>query len=178
MQSRSQKRRARLEKECDVKWAEFIREKFNYRCASCKKPIKRDAKPSEDGGEAHHVIGKRNKDHRHGEYNGILLCGPWISDCHARAHSNEAGFMEWLKGGKGYEGEIYQWYEEHCADRPRRISVIELEETREWLKGMIVWAIATNKEKAAAAEKKRKQEVAHPLAEWRRRTLPQQKAGV
>ena len=175
MQSRSQKKRARLEKQCDVLWAEFIREKFNYRCAACEKPICRDAKPSEDGGEAHHVIGKRNKDHRHEEFNGVLLCGPWISGCHARAHSNEAAFMEWLKEK---QPESYQWYEAHCVDRPRHISVVELEETKRWLKGMIVWAIETNKENAAAAEKTRKQEGAHPLAEWLRRTQPQQEVGV
>jgi hypothetical protein len=181
VQSRSQKRRAVLEKECDVLWSRFIRERFNYRCAWCDRAISRNAKPSEDGGAAHHIIGKRNKDHRHEEYNGILLCGPWISDCHARAHSNQAGLVEWLKDK---QPEIYAWHEEHRADRPRQISVIELEDTRAFLKAMIIWAIETNREEAAEAEKKRQQQGAHPLAEWHRRTgtghrmETKQKAGV
>jgi hypothetical protein len=126
MRSVSEKRRRRVEVECDGLWQELQSAIWLGRCGACG--------VFSESNTGHHIARRGIKEHRHEMYNGILLCGDGIN-CHARAHANPVGFIEYLRDRRPW---LFDWYEVHRADKPQRISVVMLKGTRTRLRAEIV----------------------------------------
>ncbi|KKK43408.1 hypothetical protein LCGC14_3168490 [marine sediment metagenome] len=91
-------------KRADVLWSVLVRQKNGGRCVMCGKPCR----------DAHHIIPRGKKAHRHNLKNGLPLCYP----CHqcnnsVSPHQSPLGFVEWLKE---YNLELFDWADYHRHD--------------------------------------------------------------
>lgn len=95
-QKRAQEQK-RLKKQCDVLWAQIVKERAGGICELCGKP----------GHDAHHAVSRRQSFLRHDVRNGVYLCVA----CHMRLHSTEAHtFWEWFKVTRNTD---YAWVTMH-----------------------------------------------------------------
>ena len=100
IRARSQTKTARLRRECDRLFQEWIRGVFRGRCAKCGVPF----------GAAHHIMGKRFYHLRYELRNGVYLCNL----CHVHyAHAKPEAFLNWLKHELPLH---YKFYEDHRGD--------------------------------------------------------------
>ncbi len=70
-------------KKTDPLWSEIVRLKNHGRCIVCHKPA----------AQAHHLIPRSHKAHRHSLMNGVPLC----AGCHEYAETHPRKFTAWLK---------------------------------------------------------------------------------
>jgi len=89
----------------DKEWSLRVREKNGGICVMCAKNI---------AGNAHHLIPRGNKVHRHNVKNGLPMCA-WchkFDEAHS-PHQTAHGFLEWLED---YNPELAAWADLHRHD--------------------------------------------------------------
>ena len=91
-------------RQADAAWSAYIRDRAGGLCAICGEP----------GGQAHHLIGRSCKRHRHNPDNGLCLCPLHHRfDHRLSAHKAPLAFACWLAETLP---EVWAWVQAHRND--------------------------------------------------------------